>query len=126
MPLSKVKFNSVHEYDFIANFKVLQNAFAAHGIEKVVPVEKLTKLKFQDNLEFMQWMKKYWDGHYPGGNYDAEGRRKGAVGMKKSGSSTRVATSGRTVSSGSHDAPLRKAPSNSDGNASRLTRLCLV
>ena len=65
VPLSKVEFNTIHEYEYITNFKVLQNAFAAHGIDKVVPVERLTKMKFQDNLEFMQWMKKYWDAHYP-------------------------------------------------------------
>lgn len=31
----------------------------------------------QDNLEFLQWVKRYWDQHYPGGDYDAVGRRKG-------------------------------------------------
>lgn len=30
----------------------------------------------QDNLEFLQWVKRYWDQHYPGGEYDAIGRRK--------------------------------------------------
>lgn len=30
----------------------------------------------QDNLEFLQWVKKYWDQHYPGGDYDATSRRK--------------------------------------------------
>lgn len=30
----------------------------------------------QDNLEFLQWTKRYWDQHYPGGEYDAVGRRK--------------------------------------------------
>jgi RP/EB family microtubule-associated protein len=32
----------------------------------------------QDNLEFLQWTKKFWDQNYPGGDYDAVGRRKGA------------------------------------------------
>jgi RP/EB family microtubule-associated protein len=32
----------------------------------------------QDNLEFLQWAKKFWDQHYPGGDYDALGRRKGS------------------------------------------------
>lgn len=31
----------------------------------------------QDNLEFLQWTKRYWDQHYPGGEYDAIARRKG-------------------------------------------------
>lgn len=29
----------------------------------------------QDNLEFLQWMKKFWDANAPGGpGYDAHGR----------------------------------------------------
>lgn len=114
VPLSKVKFNTMHEYDYVANFKVLQNAFAAHGIDKVVPVERLTKLKFQDNLEFLQWIKKYWDSHFPGGSYDAEGRRKGAVGMKKAGSNPRISSSAAV--------PLKKAPSNSEVSRTPLTK----
>lgn len=30
----------------------------------------------QDNLEFLQWVKRYWDQHYPGGEYDAVSRRR--------------------------------------------------
>ncbi|KZZ96444.1 Calponin-domain containing protein [Ascosphaera apis ARSEF 7405] len=30
----------------------------------------------QDNLEFLQWIKRFWDQNYPGGEYDALGRRK--------------------------------------------------
>lgn len=40
-------------------------------------MDRLIKLKFQDNLEFLQWVKKYWDANYPGGSYDAIGRRGG-------------------------------------------------
>ena len=32
----------------------------------------------QDNLEFLQWTKRYWDQYFPGGDYDALARRKGA------------------------------------------------
>lgn len=31
----------------------------------------------QDNLDFLQFTKRYWDKYYPGGDYDALGRRKG-------------------------------------------------
>jgi RP/EB family microtubule-associated protein len=30
----------------------------------------------QDNLEFLQWTKRYWDQYFPGGEYDAVGRRR--------------------------------------------------
>lgn len=32
----------------------------------------------QDNLEFLQWTKRYWDQYFPGGDYDAVGRRRGS------------------------------------------------
>jgi RP/EB family microtubule-associated protein len=35
LPMSRVKMNAKHEYEFIANFKVLQNSFKAHKVEKV-------------------------------------------------------------------------------------------
>lgn len=31
----------------------------------------------QDNLEFLQWIRKYWDETHPGHEYDAVARRKG-------------------------------------------------
>ena len=30
----------------------------------------------QDNLEFLQWSKRFWDQYYPGQEYDAVARRK--------------------------------------------------
>ncbi|KAG9302138.1 hypothetical protein G9A89_020572 [Geosiphon pyriformis] len=75
--MNKVKFFSKHEYEYVANFKVLQTAFDKHKIDKTIPVERLVKCKFQDNLEFLQWLKRYWDTFYPGGAYDAVARRGG-------------------------------------------------
>lgn len=40
-------------------------------------MDRLIKLKFQENLEFLQWVKKFWDTNYSGGQYDAVGRRGG-------------------------------------------------
>lgn len=34
------------------------------------------KCKMQDNLEFMQWIKPFWEQNFPGGDYDAHHRRK--------------------------------------------------
>jgi hypothetical protein len=33
--MSRVKMNAKHEYEFLANFKILQNVFKAKKIEKV-------------------------------------------------------------------------------------------
>ncbi|KAG6836148.1 hypothetical protein H0H93_010917 [Arthromyces matolae] len=79
IPMKRVKMNARHEYEYIANFKILQNVFKAKKIDKPIPVEKLVKCKMQDNLEFLQWMKRFWDTNYGGQGYDAVGRREGSV-----------------------------------------------
>uniref|UniRef100_D8PYW7 Microtubule binding protein n=1 Tax=Schizophyllum commune (strain H4-8 / FGSC 9210) TaxID=578458 RepID=D8PYW7_SCHCM len=79
LPMARVKMNAKHEYEFIANFKVLQNAFKAKKIDKPIPVEKLVKCKMQDNLEFLQWIKRFWESNYGGHPYDPVARRKGVV-----------------------------------------------
>ncbi|KAG8933234.1 hypothetical protein FRC01_010223 [Tulasnella sp. 417] len=75
--MSRVKMNAKQEYEYLANFKILQNAFKAKKIEKPIPVEKLVKCKMQDNLEFLQWIRRFWDANASGEPYDAAGRRKG-------------------------------------------------
>lgn len=76
-PFSKVKWQAQHEYEFVNNFKLLQKAFDKNGITRHIEVTKLVKAKYQDNLEFMQWLKRYFDLNYNGEPYDAVGRRKG-------------------------------------------------
>ncbi|MCJ1230966.1 hypothetical protein MMC12_007641 [Toensbergia leucococca] len=74
--MTRVKFNVNSEYAYVQNFKILQTCFTKHQIDRLVPVEALIKCKMQDNLEFLQWTKRFWDQYYPGGDYDALGRRK--------------------------------------------------
>ncbi|KAL2752907.1 hypothetical protein ACRALDRAFT_1052679 [Sodiomyces alcalophilus JCM 7366] len=77
VPMHRVKFNVNSEYAYIQNFKILQNTFTKHQIDKPIPVEALVKCKMQDNLEFLQWTKKFWDLNFPDHEYDAVARRKG-------------------------------------------------
>lgn len=55
--------------------QVLQDQFKRHKIDKPIPVESLMRCKMQDNLEFTQWLKKFWDANWPGEEYDAVARR---------------------------------------------------
>lgn len=64
--MTKVKFASNQEHEFITNWKILQKAFKAAGVDKTIPVEKLVKGKFQDNFEFVQWFKRFFDANYQG------------------------------------------------------------
>uniref|UniRef100_A0A3Q3DXX3 Microtubule-associated protein RP/EB family member 3 n=1 Tax=Hippocampus comes TaxID=109280 RepID=A0A3Q3DXX3_HIPCM len=75
--LKKVKFQAKLEHEFIHNFKVLQAAFKRMSVDKIIPVEKLVKGKFQDNFEFVQWFKKFFDANYDGKEYDPMLARQG-------------------------------------------------
>ncbi|KAK0185610.1 calponin homology domain-containing protein [Armillaria mellea] len=78
VPMQRVKMTAKHEYEFIANFKIMQTVFKSKKIDKPIPVEKLVKCKMQDNLEFLQWIKRFWDSNYGGHGYDPVARRRGA------------------------------------------------
>ena len=45
--LKKVKFVTKLEHEYIQNFKVLQAAFKKMNVDKIVPVDKLIKGRFQ-------------------------------------------------------------------------------
>ncbi|GAA5919832.1 hypothetical protein JCM6882_005611 [Rhodosporidiobolus microsporus] len=78
VPMARVKMLAKQEYEYLSNFRILQNVFKAHGIDKPIPVDRLVRCKMQDNLEFLQWLKRYWDLNFPGGEYDPVARRGGA------------------------------------------------
>lgn len=77
--MKKIDFAANTEVKYLSNWKVVQTNMTRHKIDKIVPIDRLVKCKMQDNLEFLQWCKKYWDQYFPGGEYDAAGRRGGLV-----------------------------------------------
>ncbi|ORX58071.1 hypothetical protein DM01DRAFT_1283487 [Hesseltinella vesiculosa] len=99
--MHRVKFDAKSEYEYVSNYKVLQSAFDKHKIDKIIPVDKLVKCRFQDNLEFMQWVKQFWDLNFPGGAYNAVARRKGRGGAGGGGGAAAKVPSTQTRSMGS-------------------------
>lgn len=134
--MGRVKFNVNTEYAYLQNFKILQStpyvrdnsitsmlihvldAFTRHSIERQVPVESLIKCKMQDNLEFLQWSKRYWDQYFPGGDYDALARRKGAGG----GPPAAAPVSSRTSGAGAGSGAARRGTTPTTTPAARSTR----
>lgn len=69
--LKKIKFRTNLEHEYIQNFKFVQGAFKKVGCDKEIPVNRLVKARFQDNFEFLQWFKKFFDANYDGHEYNA-------------------------------------------------------
>ena len=44
---------------------------------QAIDIEKLVKGRFQDNFEFLQWFKKFFDANYDGHEYDPVAARDG-------------------------------------------------
>jgi RP/EB family microtubule-associated protein len=107
VPMKRVKFRTNLEHEYIQNFKILQAAFKKMNVDKIIPIDKLIKGRFQDNFEFLQWFKKFFDANYDGRDYDAMGAREG-VGMGFGAPNT-------SVSKGNGHAP----PASKIGSAAR-------
>ncbi|KIO22270.1 hypothetical protein M407DRAFT_119576 [Tulasnella calospora MUT 4182] len=108
--MGRVKMNAKHEYEYLANFKILQNVFKAKKIDKPIPVEKLVKCKMQDNLEFLQWIRRFWDANASGEPYDAAARRKGGVEPPATIAPVAPRSTGLSVKSAATGAAGRRTP----------------
>jgi len=64
VPMSKVNWGAKTDYEFVANYKVLQSVFAKLSISRAIEVDRLIRARYQDNLEFMQWLKKFFEDNY--------------------------------------------------------------
>jgi microtubule-associated protein, RP/EB family len=64
----------------------------------------------QDNLEFLQWSKRYWDQYYPGGDYDAVARRKGSGAPPATAPPQPIATSRTSAGTGATAARRGNTP----------------
>uniref|UniRef100_A0A0K0F2T5 Calponin homology domain-containing protein n=1 Tax=Strongyloides venezuelensis TaxID=75913 RepID=A0A0K0F2T5_STRVS len=106
IPLKRIKWNSKHDIDWISNWKIIQTAWKNIGIDKPIPVDSLLKGKFQDNFEFLQWFKKFFDANYDGAPYNAEEVRgyepiPAVNSTRTTPMSNKFSTTSKTASSGS-------------------------
>lgn len=127
IPMGKVNWEAKSDYEFTNNFKIVQGAFTKLNISKPIYIEKLVKAKYQDNLEFLQWMKHFFDCKYGGQPYNATERRaKGKGGSKVKGLSapggtkkttTTTATTKTTTKSATNKKPAEKKSAGSSASA---------
>mmetsp|Transcript_32866 Transcript_32866/g.43253 ORF Transcript_32866/g.43253 Transcript_32866/m.43253 type:complete len:340 (-) Transcript_32866:226-1245(-) len=113
LPMSKVNWDAKNDYEFVDNYKLLQRSFDKIGIDKHVDVQKLIRARYQDNLEFMQWFKRYFELNQPVEGYDPIERRN----RGKGGSRYRFTGSGSGGSGG--EAAKRTSASSRPTGAAR-------
>ncbi|XP_076682622.1 microtubule-associated protein RP/EB family member 1 isoform X1 [Andrena cerasifolii] len=95
VPLKRVKFKTNLEHEYIQNFKILQSGFKKMNVDKIVPIDRLVKGRFQDNFEFLQWFKKFFDANYSRTeSYDALAMR-GGESMGSGGSNAQHGTNAK-------------------------------
>ena len=135
IPLKKVKLKTNLEHEYIHNFKILQGGFKKMNVDKVskadepfifqlsvsqyrgenlqiIPVDRLIKGRFQDNFEFIQWFKKFFDANWDGSEYDAYDARGGAEIGRGLGTGSGAPSTRR---SGMPTATSRSQPSQRNG-----------
>ena len=59
--MKRVNWEAKCDFQFIENYKILQAAFATCNIQKHIDVDRLVRAKYQDNLEFCQWLKAFFE-----------------------------------------------------------------
>lgn len=117
IPMHRVNWEAKSDYEYIQNYKLLQIAFTKNRVQRHVDVDKLIRAKYQDNLEFCQWLMAFFDqAGVHRADYDAAAVRSKGKGGKKAG-----AFFGKTAASyGSK--PIPRAPAGSSRPASRPLR----
>lgn len=61
VPMHKVNWGASNPYEFIQNYKLLQQVFTDLKVDKSIEVNRLIRARYQDNLEFMQWLRKFFE-----------------------------------------------------------------
>lgn len=121
VPMNKVDWSANKDYEYVQNYKILQKCFTTLKIDKFIEVDRLIRGKYQDNLEFMQWFKRFYELNASGASYDATSiRDKGKGGAQYT---AKFGGSGGGAPS-PNPAPAVKRKSNVStglGNAARTT-----
>lgn len=112
--LELINWQAESQSESVRNVKILQTAMARHGLQHKTNFEQLAKGNVSENLEFLRFLKTFWDNNYLTEHYDPVGRREECMALKRrrSSSSHRNSTSStqRTPSKSITPLPLVEIP----------------
>merc|ERR1719234_2042059 len=94
---------------FPGSIQIKKASFKKMSVDKIVPVDRLVKGKFQDNFEFLQWFKKFFDANYGGQDYDALAMRGGEE-VGSGGKPARPVGAGRPAPGGGMSGMPKRSP----------------
>ena len=85
IPMKRVNWEAKSDFQYIENYKILQAAFTKSNVQKQIDVDRLIRAKYQDNLEFCQWLKAFFEHAAPASreDYDPLSRRQMGKGGKR-------------------------------------------
>lgn len=76
VPMHKLNWAANKDFEFVANYKILQSCFSKNAVDRHIDVDRLISGRYMDNLEFMQWFKKFFEMSVANkGDYDAYAQR---------------------------------------------------
>jgi len=83
--MKRVNWEAHSDFQYVENYKLLQASFTKNRIQKSIDVDRLIRAKYQDNLEFCQWLKAFYEQASPPfrDDYDPLARRVLGKGGKK-------------------------------------------
>lgn len=120
VPMHKVNWAAKQDFEFVANYKILQNSFTKLNIERHIDVDRLISGRYMDNLEFMQWFKRFFEMSVNDKkDYDAVGQRSKGKGGAQFGGGKRPSNLKPSTAPGKTaavsaitktSAPVHKAP----------------
>jgi microtubule-associated protein, RP/EB family len=121
VPMAKVDWSAKVDYEYVQNYKVLQKCFTTMKIDRHIEVDRLIRGKYQDNLEFMQWFKRFYELNASGAPYDAIAiRERGKGGAQYT---AKFGAGGASTSGGAATSPLPMAAKRKPVTASAAARV---
>jgi len=124
VPMNKLNWAAKQDFEFVANYKILQTCFTKLSIDRHIDVDRLISGKYMDNLEFMQWFKRFFEMAIPDKvvDYDCYGQRcKGKGGAQFNGGK-KAGGSAKPASAASARPPSSEASGFKENSAPNMAR----